>query len=129
MKFNMKKTGIRKTSQSINLQEIEPEELLNLTRTEIYEPQSYEEALKDRNYKAWLKAMKEEMYSLIKNKTWRVVLRPDGKSVVSCKWLFNVKEGRTKDEPIRFKPRLVAKGVYTERRGRLHRNILTSDEI
>ena len=61
-------------------------------KAEIYKPHSYEEALKDRNYKTWLKAMKEEMHSFLKNNTWRIVIRPEGKSVAACKWLFKVKE-------------------------------------
>ncbi|GKF21115.1 hypothetical protein Tco_0069753, partial [Tanacetum coccineum] len=37
--------------------------------------------------------MKEEMDSLRKNKTWELVDHPAGKKLVSCKWLFKIKEG------------------------------------
>ena len=50
------------------------------------------------------------MGSLRKNKTWIVVPRPQGQKVVSCKWIFIIKEGMVEGEPPRYKARLVAKG-------------------
>ncbi|GJR72715.1 argonaute 4A-like protein [Tanacetum coccineum] len=37
--------------------------------------------------------MEEEMDSLRKNKTWELVDHPAGQKLVSCKWLFKIKEG------------------------------------
>lgn len=45
--------------------------------TENTEPQSYKEAAVRVNRSKWLKAMKEEMDSLEKNKTWELVDKPD----------------------------------------------------
>ncbi|GJU83627.1 retrovirus-related pol polyprotein from transposon TNT 1-94 [Tanacetum coccineum] len=41
----------------------------------------------------WKAVMKEEMDSLRKNKTWEFVDHPAGQKLVSCKWLFKIKEG------------------------------------
>lgn len=53
--------------------------------------------------------MREKMESLTKNKTWILVLRLDGKSLVDCKWIYKVKEMSTDKEPLTFKTRLTAK--------------------
>uniref|UniRef100_A0A7N2LTQ0 Reverse transcriptase Ty1/copia-type domain-containing protein n=1 Tax=Quercus lobata TaxID=97700 RepID=A0A7N2LTQ0_QUELO len=63
----------------------------------------------------WKEAMNEEMKSLQKNSTWKVVELPEGKKPVGCRWVFTVKYKA--DETIeRFKARLVAK-VYTQTYG------------
>jgi hypothetical protein len=57
----------------------------------------------------WREAMWEELRALDKNKTWDLVKLPVGKKVVSCKWVFTVKqnlEGKVE----RYKARLVARG-------------------
>lgn len=43
---------------------------------------------------------------LMKNKTWVLVPKPQGKSIMDCKWIYNVKEGSIDNEPLRFKVRL-----------------------
>ena len=58
--------------------------------------------------------MDEEIESLIKNKTWKLIVRPEKRKTVSCKWIFKVKEGVSDAEPSRFKAWLVARG-FTER--------------
>ena len=53
--------------------------------------------------------MLEEMAALDKNNTWIVTSLPAGKKVVSCKWVFTIKqtpEGKVE----RYKARLVARG-------------------
>lgn len=60
--------------------------------------------------------MKEEMSSLEKNQTWKLVPRLKNKSIIDCKWVFKVKEGTSSTEPLRFKARLVEKG-YTQKEG------------
>ncbi|GJT58281.1 retrovirus-related pol polyprotein from transposon TNT 1-94 [Tanacetum coccineum] len=37
--------------------------------------------------------MEEEMSSLKKNHTWELVDQPPGQKLVSCKWLYKIKEG------------------------------------
>jgi hypothetical protein len=63
----------------------------------------------------WHEAMMEELNALEKNKTWELVHLLDGKKVVSCKWIFTVKqnpEGKIE----RYKARLVSRG-YTQTYG------------
>jgi len=53
--------------------------------------------------------MLEELAALEKNKTWELVPSPMGKKIVSCKWVYTVKQNP--DGKIeRYKARLVAKG-------------------
>ena len=49
------------------------------------EPDSYQEALKVSDSDKWKLAMKEEMDSLEKNKTWDLVELPESRKVVGCK--------------------------------------------
>ncbi|GJW55695.1 retrovirus-related pol polyprotein from transposon TNT 1-94, partial [Tanacetum coccineum] len=41
----------------------------------------------------WVRAMNEEMSSLKKNHTWELVDQPPGQKLISCKWLYKIKEG------------------------------------
>ncbi|GJU39486.1 retrovirus-related pol polyprotein from transposon TNT 1-94 [Tanacetum coccineum] len=61
-------------------------------------------------------AMKEEMSSLKKNHTWELVDQPLGQKLVSCKWLYKIKEGIEGVQKPRYKVRLVARG-FTQRAG------------
>ncbi|KAJ0489574.1 putative RNA-directed DNA polymerase [Helianthus annuus] len=81
----------------------------------IYEPLSFDDALNSPDKSKWLSAMKDEMDSLYKNKTWILVDKPKEQKLVDCKWIFKVKEGMPGEAP-RFKARLVAKG-FTQRAG------------
>ena len=57
----------------------------------------------------WREAIGQELRNLMRFGTWEFVRRPEGRPVVSCKWVFNVKYGH--DGRIeRFKARLVARG-------------------
>ena len=51
------------------------------------EPSNYEEATEK---KEWKDAMIEEYQSIMKNDVWDVVLRPEGKSIVTSKWIYNM---------------------------------------
>nr|GEU86554.1 retrovirus-related Pol polyprotein from transposon TNT 1-94 [Tanacetum cinerariifolium] len=69
-------------------------------------------ALKDAD---WVSAMQEELDQFARLKVWRLVPRPDGKSVIKTKWIFKNK----KDESslvIQNKARLVAVG-YSQQEG------------
>nr|GFA83413.1 retrovirus-related Pol polyprotein from transposon TNT 1-94 [Tanacetum cinerariifolium] len=64
------------------------------------------EALKDVD---WVSSMQEELDQFTRLKVWRLVPRPDGKTIIKTKWIFKNK----KDESslvIRNKARLVAVG-------------------
>ena len=54
--------------------------------------------------------MEDEMDSLNKNGTWELIQKPEGRKVVSCKWVYKIKDGITDVESKRFRARLVAKG-------------------
>lgn len=79
------------------------------TISSITVPKTIQEAL---SHKGWRQAMIDEMTALESNNTWELVPLPAGKSIVGCRWVFNVKVGP--DGHIdRLKARLVAKG-YTQ---------------
>lgn len=72
------------------------------------EPLTFHEAITSNEKDKWWGAMDDEMASLHKNHTWKLVDRPVDEKIVLCKWLYNIKEGQ------RYKARLVAKG-FTQR--------------
>ena len=55
------------------------------------EPKSYKEAITSRDRQCWLTAMEEEIHSLYKNDTWRLVDKPHDQKIVDCKWIFKGK--------------------------------------
>ena len=70
---------------------------------------TYEEALAGPNKEKWRAAMQDELRALAKNKVWTLVKRPEGKNIVSNKWVLRVK--RNPDGSIgHYKARLVARG-------------------
>nr|GFA60681.1 retrovirus-related Pol polyprotein from transposon TNT 1-94 [Tanacetum cinerariifolium] len=76
------------------------------------EPANVAKALRDAN---WVSAMQEELDQFARLKVWRLVPRPEGKSVIKTKWIFKNK----KDESslvIQNKARLVAVG-YSQQEG------------
>lgn len=75
----------------------------------IYEPQSYNDAMKTPEKDQWVDAMREEYVSLVKNNTWCLVDLPKGEPVIDNRWVFKVKMN-TDDSIDRFKARLVARG-------------------
>ncbi|RDY14592.1 hypothetical protein CR513_00320, partial [Mucuna pruriens] len=58
----------------------------------------------------WLKAMKEEINSILKNQTWELVDCPSNKKPIALKWVYKVKVN-PKGEVVKHKARLVAKGI------------------
>jgi hypothetical protein len=52
------------------------------------EPSTFEEAAKQQ---MWKDVMMEGYQSIMKNDMWVVVLRPEGKSVVTSKWIYKIK--------------------------------------
>nr|GEY38531.1 hypothetical protein [Tanacetum cinerariifolium] len=76
------------------------------------EPANVTEALRDAD---WVSAMQEELDQFARLKVWRLVHRPEGKSIIKTKWIFKNK----KDESslvIRNKARLVSVG-YSQQEG------------
>ncbi|GKA72573.1 retrotransposon protein, putative, ty1-copia subclass, partial [Tanacetum coccineum] len=81
-----------------------------------HEPLTYQEAVSCEDSSKWKAAMKEEMDSLRKNKTWELVDHPAEQKLVSYKWLFKIKERIGGVQKPRYKARLVARG-FTQRAG------------
>jgi hypothetical protein len=76
------------------------------------EPSSYEEAA---TQQVWREAMVEEYASIMQNDVWEVVPRPDGKSMISSKWLYKIKYAA--DGSIeKYKARFVVRG-FSQREG------------
>jgi hypothetical protein len=70
------------------------------------EPSTYEEAVKK---KEWKKAMMEEYQSTMKNNVSKIVPRPEGKSIVTSKWVYKI--NHVVDGSIdKYKVRFVARG-------------------
>jgi hypothetical protein len=76
------------------------------------EPSTFEEATK---HKVWKDAMIEEYESILKNDVWEVVPRPQGKSVVTSKWLYKIKHAADGSVE-KFKARFVARG-FSQKEG------------
>lgn len=68
-------------------------------------PENYEDAMKIGN--GWDIAIKEELSSLAKNKTWDIVSRPENTEIIDSRWVF--REKQSDDKTIK-KARLVARG-------------------
>ncbi|KAH9734079.1 hypothetical protein KPL71_017263 [Citrus sinensis] len=80
------------------------------------EPRTYQEVITSKKKLEWTKAMDEEMASLMKNKTWELIIKPEKRKIVNYKWIFKIKEEIPGAEPRRFKARLVARG-FTQKEG------------
>jgi len=52
------------------------EEIFLCTPLEIEEPTSFQEAIDSSNHKEWMKAMRDEMDSMVRNKVWELVDLP-----------------------------------------------------
>lgn len=83
---------------------------------DLSEPSTYKEAVLCNESTQWLAAMGDEMESLYKNQTWELAIKPAGRKIVTCKWVFKKKEGISPAEGIKYKARLVARG-FTQREG------------
>ncbi|KAJ9565681.1 hypothetical protein OSB04_001647 [Centaurea solstitialis] len=77
-----------------------------------FKPSKTQEALSDPD---WVKAIQEELAKFERNKLWRLVERPWGKSIIDLRWIFRNKKDEN-DHIIRNKARLVAKG-YRQQEG------------
>ncbi|CAI7866778.1 unnamed protein product, partial [Closterium sp. NIES-54] len=73
------------------------------------EPASMEEALAGADREKWLVSRDAEYQSLLENGTWDLVVLPEGKKAVQCKWVLRIKTD-DKGQVTIYKSRLVAKG-------------------
>nr|GEW75419.1 reverse transcriptase domain-containing protein [Tanacetum cinerariifolium] len=75
------------------------------------EPANVAKSLRDAD---WVSAMQEELDQFTRLKVWRLVPRPEGKTIIKTKWIFKNK----KDESslvIQNKARLVAVGYFQQK--------------
>nr|GFB37505.1 retrovirus-related Pol polyprotein from transposon TNT 1-94 [Tanacetum cinerariifolium] len=72
----------------------------------------FNEPLKDSD---WVSAMQEELDQFARLKVWRLVPRPEGKTIIKTKWIFKNKKDKS-SLVIRNKARLVAVG-YSQQEG------------
>ena len=79
------------------------------------EPESLKEVLSHPEKNQWMKAMQEEMESLQKNGTYKLVELPKGKRPLKCKWVFKLKKDGN-GKLVRYKARLVVKG-FKQKKG------------
>ena len=82
--------------------------LYSILLTDASELECYDEAVKVDTKIQWEAAMKDEIDSLLKNKTWDLCKLPVGKKALQNKWIYNLKEEEVGKK--RFKARLVVKG-------------------
>lgn len=71
-----------------------------------YVPNSFEEAMKSGNVEKWKNAMKDEMQSVLENKTWLLVEKPKDKRIIENRWVFRQRPD-SKNLENRYKARLV----------------------
>ena len=72
-------------------------------------PKCYQDVAKNTFKTKWESAIKDELESLERNKTWTLVQKSNNMNVVDCKWVFTVKEDKN-GNLVRYKARLVARG-------------------
>ena len=87
--------------------------------TDREEPKSVQDARNSPDWPEWLNAMRAELSSLVKNKTWELVsqnhLNAKGKRTLGAKWVFKIKRGAD-GQILQYKARWVVKG-YEQRYG------------
>ena len=62
--------------------------MLLVANTRDSEPSTFEE---DSQHSIWRDAMMDEYHSIMKNDVWEIVPRPEGKSMVTYRWLYKLK--------------------------------------
>jgi hypothetical protein len=87
---------------------LQEKESLMLTSENI-EPRTYKQAIECKDKDKWISAMREEINSITKNKTWTAVDLPEGSHSIGSKWVFKIKY-KDNGEVDRYKARLVAQG-------------------
>ncbi|KAI9914248.1 hypothetical protein PsorP6_006049 [Peronosclerospora sorghi] len=85
-----------------------PDSLIALIESD-GEPKSFAEAMKSKEAHQWLPAAIQEMNQHKRRGTWKLVERPVGEDLLTCRWVL-VKKRNTKGEVVRYKPRLVIRG-------------------
>ena len=79
------------------------------------ELETYQEAILHENKNEWVKAMLEEMRSLLENHTYDLVKLPKEKKALKNKWVYKLKTENNSSQQ-RYKARLVVKG-FSQKKG------------
>ena len=85
------------------------------TKAEGLELTTIDEAKMRPDWPRWEEAINAKLKSLEDAHTWNVVERPRNTNVISCKWVFKIKEN-TAGEIDKYKARLIARG-FTQQYG------------
>ncbi|GJV07628.1 putative reverse transcriptase domain-containing protein [Tanacetum coccineum] len=72
-----------------------------------HEPITIQEEINSSEKDEWVRAMEEEMSSLKRNHTWELVDQPPGQKLISCNWLYKIKEGIEGVQKPKYKARLL----------------------
>lgn len=75
----------------------------------MYEPKSFNDAMRSPLKHRWMKAMQEELSSIESNGTWEALELPRGKNAVGSKWVYKIKKDDS-GNAVQYKARLVAQG-------------------
>jgi hypothetical protein len=92
-----------------------PKRLVEMMIIESDEPRNFAEAVTSDEASRWRTAMNEEMASLEENSTWELHNLPEGRKVISNRWVYR-KKRNVVGEVTRFKARLVVRG-FSQREG------------
>ena len=79
------------------------------------EPENFQEVQTHADKVSWIKAMQEEMHSLLKNDTYELVELPKGRKALRNKWVFKLKKDND-GKLLKYKARLVVKG-FRQKKG------------
>ncbi|CAI7811321.1 unnamed protein product [Closterium sp. NIES-53] len=85
------------------------------------EPTSMQEALAGPDREKWLVSRDAEYQSLLENGTWDLVVLPEGKKAVQCKWVLRIKTD-DKGQVTMYKSKLVAKGFMQKEKQDFNEN-------
>lgn len=77
----------------------------------VEEPKMFDQA---KDCREWNEAMKTEIESIEKNKTWVLTDLPPGGKPISLKWVYKIKKD-TKCDIVKYKARLVARGFMQKK--------------
>lgn len=103
------------TRQTSKLQQYNSEEIMrgDLCVAEV-DPKSLEEALASNDRQNWLNAIRDEIDSLNKNKTWKLIPREPNMHVITNQWVFKIKY-KCNGKIDKYKARLVVRGCSQKR--------------
>ena len=79
------------------------------------EPETCQEAILHESKKEWVKAMQEEVRSLLENHTYDLVKLSQGKIALNIKWVYRLK-AENNGLQLRYKARLIMKG-FNQKKG------------